>query len=111
MLKLHKQFGHCSARRLLDLLKKSGENSKDVIDLVNEVTKNCDVCASFDKPSPRPIVTMPLSETFNDTIAIDLHALSSQPYKWYVHIIDLHTRFSEAALVSFKSSNTMVYVL
>ena len=108
VLKLHRQFGHCNPGRLLKLLKNAGKFDEFTGRLIEDVCKNCRVCERFGKASPKPIVALPLSADFNDTIAIDLHEISHSPPKWYVHIIDLHTRFSEASLIFSKTAETIV---
>ena len=42
----------------------------------------------FSRPSARHVVPLPLWESFDDTVAMDLHEFSNDPHKWYIHIID-----------------------
>ena len=42
--KLHLQFCHPSAERLIDLVKKSGTTDQCVFDVIKEITSKCDVC-------------------------------------------------------------------
>ena len=42
--KLHIQFCHPTAERLIDLLKKSGTTNHRIFDVIKEVTLKCNVC-------------------------------------------------------------------
>ena len=110
-MKLHRQFGHCRPERLGGLLRSAGKlgNWK-----MNDTEKNlnaCQVCEKFGQPSRKPIVSLPHSESFNETISLDIHQIPSDPPKWYVHIIDMYTRFSEAEMISNIMSSTIIDVL
>ena len=75
--KLHKQFAaHCSAGKLKSLIKNS--NSKVSLDetVIDDVINNCDVCAQFGRAPPGPVVSLPLSSSWNSTVAIDLHQMT-----------------------------------
>ena len=74
--KLHRQFGHCTAERLNKLIKDSKlwehEKETKVIESVFSISKNCLPCQRFKKTPPFPIVSLPLSSTFNEAVSIDL---------------------------------------
>ena len=40
--KLHKQFGHCSANKLMDLVKKTGNVCSNVSAMIEDVSKSCE---------------------------------------------------------------------
>ena len=44
VLKLHKQFAHPAPEKLKKLIRNSGSDDPDVYRLVDEISKNCDVC-------------------------------------------------------------------
>ncbi|ESO93699.1 hypothetical protein LOTGIDRAFT_153154 [Lottia gigantea] len=58
--KLHLQFGHATVERLTTLLKNSGQIKENVIDVLKSVVAKCDVCARYKRPTPRPVVGLPL---------------------------------------------------
>jgi transposase InsO family protein len=104
VVKMHRQFGHASAQRLLTLIKGAGNNDKNIQKLCEEVVKECETCVKFKKPSPKPAVGLPLATRFNETIAVDLHQLESNI--WYLHIIDEFTRYSAGCIIDNKESST-----
>ena len=103
--KLHRQFAHPSAERLKKLLKDARRDDKLLKDSVDKVTKACDICIRYKRPRPRPVVTLPLATTFNETVAMDLK-------KWhddhFLVMVDLASRFCTAVVISNKSAETVV---
>jgi len=71
-LKLHKQFAHPAPERLKKLLCNSGRTGADLLRAVEEVSRSCQTCMRYRKPHSKPIVSMPMSQTFNETVSMDL---------------------------------------
>ena len=106
LVKLHKQFGHATYNRLAKLLNKAGTNNTDTLDLLRSVCENCEICITNKRPSPKPVVGLPLATEFNETVAVDLHELDHNV--WYLHIIDEFTRFSAGSIVRTKKASEFV---
>ena len=53
LIKLHKQFAHPTVRRLILLLKDAGIQDKMCEQLVDEITKACDICKLHNKSFPK----------------------------------------------------------
>ncbi len=104
--KLHKQFAHPSGRRLLLLLQDAGIQDQVCLDLVDEVTSECDVCLKFKKTPPKPVVGLPLATEFNEVVAMDLKVW--KPGVYFLHLIDVATRFSLAAVIKKKTPETII---
>jgi len=47
-----------------------------------------------------------MASTYNETVAVDLHAL--EPGVWYLHAIDHFTRFSAGSIVTNKKPREIV---
>jgi len=107
LLKLHRQFGHGSTKRLSKLLQSSGHCTPEIVKLLSLVVEGCDVCLKLKRPSPKPTVGFPLATEFNETIAVDLHELEKSKV-WYLHIIDEFTRFSAGAIIHSKKASVFV---
>lgn len=103
LTKLHKQFGHASAERLSKSLKNAGTSDKQLLDMLEKVTMECEVCAVHKRPVARPVVGFPLATEYNETVAVDLHELEAHR-TWYLHIIDEFTRFSAGCIMQKKKS-------
>ena len=104
--KLHKQFGHASSERLRKLMESAGIDTSEIKTTLQEVLKECDICMKFKQPSPKPVVSLPMSSEFNETVSVDLHELEKGT--WYLHIIDLFTRFSAGSIVRTKQASEFV---
>ena len=105
-LKLHRQFGHPTAEKLIKLINLS--DYKDDLELkrtIKEITENCDVCKRFKRPPPRPIVALPHSSEFNEVVAIDIKFYQNVPI---LHIIDTLTRYSTAVALKNKQPKEII---
>ena len=106
LAKLHKQFAHCSPEALVKLIRNSGhEVSRQLIEKTLEA---CQACKSAKRRNPKPVSSLPLATRFNQVISMDLHQL--QPGKYYLHIIDLFSRFSVAGILHDKKSTTIIEI-
>ena len=101
MIKLHKQFGHASYKRLKSLLKNAGVSDQNTFEKLEQICKECNTCLLFKKPLPRPAVGLPLASDFNETVAMDLHELGQNV--WYLHLIDEFTCLSAASIIHMKA--------
>lgn len=99
--KLHKQFAHPSAKRLKTLLRDAGGYTKEHLDCVDKIVENCDVCKRYKKTPARPVVSLPLATEFNEVVAVDLKEW--KPNLYFIHLIDVATRFSLAAVIKKKT--------
>lgn len=104
--KLHKQFAHPSSQRLITLLKDAGAHTDLTNKLVEELTRNCETCQKYKKTPARPVTCMPLAKEFNEVVAMDLKEW--KPGTYFLHLIDLATRFSLAAVIHRKTPSTII---
>ena len=104
-IKLHRQFGHPSHEKLASLVKLSGSRDEEFMKALQETAERCETCKKYKKKNPRPVVGLSLSRDFNATIAMDLKQIQG---KLILHMIDLATRFSQAAVVNNKRRETIV---
>ena len=103
--KLHKQFGHPTALKLIDLIEKAGVSNNDLKLEIKKISDNCEICAKFKKPTPRPVVSMPMASHFNDTISMDLKIWHN---KYFLVMIDNATRFCTATVINNKLPSTII---
>lgn len=107
--KLHTQYGHCAASRLIELLKVQGVTDGAVFSAIENAVAACEACRQTAPRPPRPLVTMPSARSFNDTVAVDLAEVA--PLGRFLHIIDLGTRFAKAVAVPNKETATITRAL
>ncbi len=108
VLKLHKQFCHCSSDRLKRLIKASEIWKEDIeiLNAVDKVTENCQICKIYKRAPPRPVVGLPLASDFNHTVAMDL--ITYKQGTWILHLIDVFSRFSVACVRNSKKQDAIV---
>ena len=86
LLKLHNQFAHPPASKLISLLKDANAWNNEFHADIEKISKNCLICKSFAKTPPRPVVIFPLAHIFNEKVAMDLKCWGD---KWILHLIDM----------------------
>ena len=106
ILKLHKQFAHPSSQRLVTLLQDAGKCDENTKSLVDEISKQCEVCKKYKKTPARPVRCIPLVTEFNKVVAMDLKQWKRGIY--FLHLIDLATIFSLAAIIYDKKPSTII---
>ena len=73
--KVHRQFAHASSEKLLKLLRSAGEpwsHDNELHDEILKVSKNCNICKLYNRPSPGPVVGMPMTSRFQECVAMEL---------------------------------------
>ena len=106
LLKLHKQFGHASQEKLLNLLKTAGMVNQETKYLLKDIYKKCAICSKFTHPKMKPIVGFNLINDFNQVIALYFHELG--PGLWYLHMIDLYCRLSMVVVIHSKQVDVII---
>ena len=103
IFKLHRQFGHCSAKSLFKLLKNANVDCSET-----KIMKSVDGCElrETQKPGRKPVSSLARSDDANPVVAMDIHQMS--PGLWFLHIIDVFSRYSVAVSITSKSAETIV---
>ena len=104
-LKLHRQFGHPSSERLIKMLQNAGVKNMKLEKSIHDVRDNCDVCIKFSKAPPKPIVSIPLADSFNEVLAMDLKVFGN---KYFLVMVDVHTKYCAASVINDKKPKTIV---
>ncbi|XP_063676591.1 uncharacterized protein LOC134812913 [Bolinopsis microptera] len=106
--KLHKRFAHAPIDRIVKLLKNAGVEAGKLEALeenLKNLEKTCEFCLTHKRAHPRPKVSLPMANSFNELVAIDLKLIEG---KWILHAIDYLTRFSSAAVLENKTSDEVI---
>ena len=106
--KLHKQFAHPSAERLKKFLRTAGRNDPALFEQVEKVSESCQTCIKYKKPKSMPVVAMSMGTKFNETIAVDLKARDGD---YFLVMLDVATRFCQAAMIHNKRSESIIHGL
>lgn len=103
--KIHRYFAHASAEKLKTFVKGSNHENKDQI--CKELDNlDCEICKRHKRETPKPKTCLPLSDRFNQTVALDLKFLKTNEI--VLHMIDLLTRFSAAIIIPSKSPQVIL---
>ena len=106
VLKLHRQFTHATTpEKLKKLLKNANPASKEYLEAVDKVTESCEICIKFKRARLRPVLSMPLASTFNETISMDLEIFQGV---YFLVIVDLSTRYCSAIMLNNKAADTVI---
>ena len=106
--KLHRQFAHATADKLITTINNSNSSWKNNPTLKKklvEVVENCDTCQKYRKPPGRPVVALPLATKFQETVAMDLKMYQG---RILLHLIDHATRLSQSVCLKSKQPNGVV---
>ena len=105
IMKVHRYFGHRSGRKIWELFAKSGrlnDKKKAVLDLLDR----CKSCKLMKKTPPRPRVGLPVANTFNEIVGLDLKIFSTgQHILW---MVDHFTKVIKGKVISDKRPDTIV---
>ena len=104
-VKLHKQFAHPTARKLVQIIQNAGIKNKNLEKEVENISENCITCLKYKQPFHRPVVCAPLATAFNEMLGIDLKTWGKQ---YFLVIVDIATRFCGACVTQDKLSSTIV---
>ena len=109
-VKLHRQFGHpVDSTKLKDIVKDAEIEDDQLLQLIDQVTEECDVCTRYRKARGRPVVSFSLAKEFNGCLAVDLKFMTINDKKYIVfHMIDLFTRYSSASIINSKHKEVIV---
>ena len=99
-IKLHRQFAQLPSNKLIKLIYLGGQewrNNKNLKAEILKVTNECNTCQTFKKPSPRPVVGLPMVSQFLECVAIDLKFYRKQIL---LYMIDHANRLSASAVIT-----------
>ena len=90
--KVHRYFGHKSGRKVYEMFAKAGK-FKDKKKAILELLDNCSICRKMKKTPPRPRIGMPVANSFNEIVGLDLKVLGHG--KYILWIIDMFTKLAK----------------
>ena len=105
LLKLHRQFAHPTEKKLIALLKDASVWKEEYLEIVSEISKNCDVCKVYTRTPPKPAVAMPLASKFNEKVAMDLKKWENQ---WILHLVDMWSRLTISVFIRRKLPRVVI---
>ena len=109
VLKSHQQFPYPSEECQRSLVTSAGTKDQEFLKLIETVSNGCEVCQLYKKLSPKPITGFSNARVFTQTVAMDLKEYSKNV--WFLHLIDLATRYSAAVVIRSKDKDVIAKTL
>ena len=111
--KLHHMFGHVPADRLKKFISKTGKLSKDIEQVIENISNTCDACLKTQRRVPRPKAAIPRADAPNEIVTVDLKEYDSHSTKrkYICYVIDLHSRMTVADFIHEKKPEEIVKIL
>ena len=75
--------------------------------MIEECCDSCEFCLKYKKPFSRLIVSLPLSDRFNQCVCMDLKEIEKGKL-WILHLIDAATRYTAGCLIKTKKKEMVV---
>ena len=111
--KLHHVYGHVAAGKLKHFLEKAGFSSKEITQLIDEISKTCDACIKTKRRNPRPKSALPRVEGPNEIITVDLKEFDrhSGKHRYICYLIDMHSRMTIGDFITEKKPGKVIDVV
>ena len=93
-------WGHASAQQLKRTMVEADGRAGSLVQYVDEVVRNCEVCRAFDMAPSIPIAGTSTVSAFNEKLQIDLLFLDEHIV---LHVLDIFSRYS--LMVPVRSKN------
>ena len=104
--KVHRYFGHRSGRKVWELFSKAGK-LKGKKQAVLEMLEKCKTCRALKKSPPRPKIGMPIANSFNEVVAMDLKVLDKNR-GYILWLVDMFTKAIKGVFIKDKNPETIV---
>lgn len=104
--RLHRTYGHAGAGRLSHMLHTAGCSDPALHAAVAAAVSKCRACQLAEPAPHHPVVALPRSSRFNETVAMDLASIRG--LGTFAHFIDLGTRLSRCVAIPNKLGPTVV---
>ena len=105
--KVHRYFGQRSARRIWELFSKA-KQLKGKKQAVMDVINNCKTCSQHKKAPPRPRVGLPVTNTFNEVVGLDLKVLNKAKGEYILWMVDLFSKMIKGVYIRNKKPETII---
>ena len=87
------------------MLKDAGVWDDNYLDILITIEENCQLCKSYTKTPPRPVVGLPMAHEFNEKVAMDLKKWKG---RWILHMIDMWSRYTASVFIDRKRPSDII---
>ena len=103
--KVHEINRHKGKDPLISAYRNAGWKSPDVVNTIDRVVNDCQVCQKFKRSITRPRVTHPKPTSFNEIVMLDLKDFGSKYILW---MVDSFTRFIKVNFIGNKKADIVI---
>ena len=107
VMKVHRYFGHRSGRRVWELFAKARKlpgKRKQILEIID----NCETCSKMKKAPPRPKVGLPVSNDFNQVVAMDLKVVDKAKGHYILWLVDTFSKLIKGKYIKDKNPSTII---
>ena len=110
IFRIHKSLGHPSMKVMETMMKHANVYDDDVKCILNKLYDSCMTCFKFKRSVPKPKISPPMANDFNETLCMDLKIFKKRNLI-ILYIIDMFTRFTVAKIIPDKRPESVIKVL
>ena len=105
--KIHKVLAHPKPDILKYFFRNSSENDQETLKIIDEVLDKYEVCKKFQKSPSRPKVSLPVSNDFNECVALDLKEMRTNK-EYILYCICTFSRLTRGIILKDKKTQTQL---
>ena len=87
------------------MLKNAGKDNRQLVKEIRLLSNSCITCLKNKKPSPRPVVCLPIAQRFNEMVGMDLKKWGDS---YFLVMVDIATRYCAAYVIRNKLPSTII---
>lgn len=105
MVKLHKQFGHTPKDKFIVFMKDARVWHDGLEKHLDRIIQGCEGCIQRQRNPDRPVVCLPMANSFNEKVAIDLKKWKR---KHILHMVDMWSRLTISVIIERKKPKEVI---
>ena len=73
--------------------------------LIEAISNNCELCKTYKRTPPKPVVALPMAMRFNEKVVMDLKQWNN---KRILHMVDMFSRFTVSVFIDRKKPGVII---
>ena len=111
MKKVHRQFGHTPKDKFMRFIKDANVWNDSLEKHLDTVISGCKGCIILKRRPDKPVVSLPMTSTFNEKVAIDLKEVrEGDKKKNILHMVDMWSRLTQPYTYMLAQSPLVRYL-
>ena len=111
MKKVHRQFGHTPKDKFMRFIKDANVWNDSLEKHLDTVIRGCKGCIILKRRPDKPVISLPMTSTFNEKVAIDLKEVrEGDKKKNILHMVDMWSRLTQPYTYMLAQSALVRYL-